>query len=146
MIHQRGWLYVVGWSPRRQRLRQWKIDCIERVALVWLESRRAEGFDPRQHWARLFGVFHGESEVHVQVRFWTMAARCVQDGRWHRRRKLTRQADDSILAEFDLSSTEEIKRWILGFGRHATVFAPQRLRQQMKGQLRAVAFQNRERL
>ena len=33
-----------------------------------------------------------------------------------------------MLAEFDLSDTEEIKRWIMSFGQHAVVLEPEQLR------------------
>jgi len=44
----------------------------------------------------------------------------------------------SLLAEFDLSNTEEIKRWILSFGRHAEVIAPEELRGEMAQEVLAL--------
>ena len=38
-------------------------------------------------------------------------------------------------AEFDLSETEEIKRWIMSFGKHAVVLEPGGLRQEMVEEL-----------
>ena len=42
--------------------------------------------------------------------------------------KITTQEDGSLLAEFDLDGTEEIKRWVMSFGRHAEVLGPEELR------------------
>ena len=65
-------------------------------------------------------------------------ARYVEESRWHPSQKLTRQKDGSLLAEFDLSSTEEIKGWILSFGRHAVVEEPEELRCEMEEELRQI--------
>jgi predicted DNA-binding transcriptional regulator YafY len=58
-------------------------------------------------------------------------ARYVQEGRWHHSQKLTKQKDGSLLAEFHLDTTEEIKRWILSFGRCAQVLEPEGFRDEI---------------
>jgi len=41
---------------------------------------------------------------------------------------LTRQRDGSVIARFQLSSTVEIKSWVLSFGANAVVIEPEELR------------------
>jgi len=36
-----------------------------------------------------------------------------------------------VIAEFDLDATEEVKRWVLSFGRHAEAVDPERLRDEI---------------
>ena len=139
LVHHRGSLYLVGWAPRRGRIQHWKIDRIEDVEVTSLQFQRPEGFELRKHLAKSFGVFQGEGEVHVKVRFSATVARYVQEGRWHPSQKLTRQKDGSLLAEFDLSTTEEIKHWLLSFGQHAEVLAPPELRQEIAREVEALA-------
>ena len=55
----------------------------------------------------------------MKVRFSPTVARYVTESNWHSSQKLTPQKDGSLIAEFDLDHTEEIKRWIQSFGRHA---------------------------
>jgi proteasome accessory factor B len=144
LVHHRGSLYLVGWAPRRQRIQHWKIDRIEEVEVTGLQFQRPEGFELRKHLAKSFGVFQSdadEAEVHVTVRFSPTVARYVQEGRWHPSQKLSRQKDGALLAEFDLSTTEEIKHWILSFGQHAIVLAPESLCQEMKNELRTMFLQ-----
>ena len=94
----------------------------------WVHFSRPADFDLHKHLAKSFGVFHGDSDVHVKVRFSPTVARYVQESKWHASQELTKQKDGSVVAEFDLDHTEEIKRWILSFGRHATVLEPEQLR------------------
>ena len=62
----------------------------------------------------------------------------MAESTWHESQKLTPQGDGSLLAEFDLSNTEEIKRWILSFGRHAEVVEPEELRADVIAELNAL--------
>jgi len=91
-------------------------------------------------------VFQGDGEVHVKVRFSPAVARYVQEGRWHPSQKLTRQPDGSLVAEFDLSTTEEIKHWILSFGQHAEVLEPESSRREIAEEFRASLSLYRDRV
>ena len=64
----------------------------------------------------------------MKVRFSPTVARYVEESNWHASQKLTKQKDGGVVAEFDLDNTEEIKRWILSFGRHAVALEPEELR------------------
>ncbi|MBN1588969.1 MAG: transcriptional regulator [Pirellulales bacterium] len=126
--YHHGSLYLVGHSCQHDEIRHWKIDRLEDVELTSFPFQPPKDFDLKQHLARSFGIFHGDGDVHVVVRFSPEVARYVGESRWHESQRLTEQGDGSLLAEFDLSNTEEIKRWLLGFGRHAEVIEPEELR------------------
>jgi len=128
LAYHRNSLYVVGWAPRHEQFRIWKVDRIEAAHLEDLRFERREDFDLEAHFAKSFGVFHGDGDVHVKIRFSSRAARYVREGTWHHSQTLTPQKDGSLLAEFDLDGTEEIKRWVLSFGREAEVVGPEELR------------------
>jgi predicted DNA-binding transcriptional regulator YafY len=63
-------------------------------------------------------------------------ARYVKESQWHVSQQLTDQQDGSLIATFRLDNTEEIKRWILSFGKHATVLQPEEVRSEMRTELR----------
>jgi predicted DNA-binding transcriptional regulator YafY len=75
--------------------------------------------------------------VTVKIKFLPAAARYVLESQWHDSQKLTKQRDGSLLAEFHLSDTEEIKRWVYSFGSSAIVLEPESLRAQMAQELAA---------
>lgn len=81
--------------------------------------------------------------MRVKVRFSPAAARYVEEGRWHASQRLTRQSDGSLVAELHLSVTEEIKRWVLGFGKEAEVLEPEELRKEMAQELQTLLSQYR---
>jgi predicted DNA-binding transcriptional regulator YafY len=84
--------------------------------------------DLAQHLSSSFGIFHSDGDVHVKIRFSSTVARYVEESNWHASQRLTKEKGGSLIAEFDLDGTEEIKRWILSFGQHAEVLEPEKLR------------------
>ncbi len=74
LTYHRGSLYLVGRKVEQEPssgndFRHWKVDRIEAVKLEDLRFKRPDGFDLAGHFARSFGIFHGDGQVHVKVRF-----------------------------------------------------------------------------
>jgi len=138
LTYFRGSLYLIGWAPEHEEIRHWKVDRIEDAHLEDFRFPRPDDFDLHEHLAKSFGVFHGDGEVHVTIRFASPVSRYVQESNWHPSQKLTAQNDGSLLAEFDMDGTEEIKRWVLSFGRHAEVLEPEELREEMVSEAEAM--------
>jgi len=139
LVKHKGSLYVVARSrDHGEAIRHFKVDRIERADVTDFPFHRPADFDLAGHFAQSFGVFHGDGDVRVQVRFLPPVARYVQECKWHASQKLAKQKDGSVLAEFQLSSTEEIKHWIMGFGRQAVVLAPEGLRREIADEVGAM--------
>ena len=138
LTYHRGSLYLIGWAPDHDEIRHWKVDRIEDAEATQVHFNRPEDFDLHEHLAKSFGVYHGDGDVHVKVRFSPAVARYVEESNWHASQELTRQKDGSVVAEFDLDDAEEIKRWILSFGKHAVVLRPDELRQEIVEELAAL--------
>jgi predicted DNA-binding transcriptional regulator YafY len=133
LSYHRGSLYLVGYAPRHEELRHWKVDRIEEAEIAELQFPRPSNFDLRQHFSDSFGIYGGSHDepIHIVVRFSRDVSRYVSESTWHASQRLTKQSDGSTLAEFDLSSTVEIKSWVMSFGRHAEVLEPEGLREEM---------------
>ena len=131
LTYHKGSLYLIGWAPAHQEIRHWKVDRIEAAEVTEVAFQSPEEFDLHEHLAHSFGIFHGEGQVQIRVRFSPTAARYVSESQWHDSQRLTPQKDSSVVAEFSLDHTEEIKRWIMSFGRHAVVEKPDELREEI---------------
>ena len=128
LAYHRGSLYLIGRTRRHDEICHWKVDRIEAVELKDQRFERPADFDLQKHLAKSFGVFHGDEEAHVKVRFLPAVARYIGESTWHPSQKLTQQRDGSVVVEFQLDGTEEIKRWIMSFGKQAQVLEPEELR------------------
>ena len=138
LIYHRGALYLVGRSPQHEEIHHWKVSRIEAAEVTKVHFQRPEEFDLEQHLAKSFGVYHGDGDVKIVVRFAPAVARYVSESNWHESQKLTRQTDGGLLAEFQLSDTEEIKRWIMSFGQNAVVLEPESLRDEIVLELKSL--------
>jgi len=138
LVYHRGSLYLVGWSPDHEQVRHWKVDRIEGAEVTKFPFQRPPDFDLQSHLADSFGVFHKTGNVKVKVRFAPRVARYVRESKWHDSQRITPQKDGSVIAEFQLAGTEEIKQWVLSFGRHAVVLAPASLREEIQQDLNAL--------
>ena len=137
LAHHRGSLYLVGWAPEHRGIRHWKVDRIEQAEVTQVRFQRPAGFDLQEHLSKSFGIYRGTGDVRVKVCFSPTVARYVQESKWHESQKLTAEKDGSLVAEFHLDNTEEIKRWIMSFGQHALVLEPESLRTEMIAEVKA---------
>ncbi len=130
VVLHRGSLYLVAYAPHHGEVRHYKVDRISDVDVQTLKFPKPNEFNLESHLSGSFGVYRGTSpkDIHVRVRFAADVARYVQEKRWHASQKLTPQRDGSVIAEFELRATEELKAWVLSFGPKAEVLEPEFLR------------------
>lgn len=139
LVWHRRALYLVAWSRDHGAVRHFKVDRMEVAEATAFPFRRPEKFDLAAHLAGSFGIWQGDGDVTVRVRFEPAAARYVEENSWHASQKLSPQGDGRLLAEFRLSDTTEIKSWILSFGSQAEVLAPEQLREEIRQEMSLLA-------
>lgn len=131
LVYHRGALYVIAYSHDSKGIRHFKVDRIEEIESSEFKFERPTDFNLATHLEPSFGIFQGTTMVMVSVRFHGSAARLVKESIWHQAQKIVENSDGSILADFELSATEEIKRWIFSFGKSAEVLSPKSLRDEI---------------
>jgi predicted DNA-binding transcriptional regulator YafY len=127
-VRHKGSLYLAAFAPEHDQVRHYKIDRIDAIETSSFVFQKPADFNIADHLAGAFGIYDGDENVTVVVKFLPAAARYVQESKWHHSQALTRERDGSVLARFQLSSTVEIKSWVLGFGANAIVIEPEELR------------------
>ena len=68
----------------------------------------------------------------------------VLDCQWLPGQKAKRKKDGGVELTFKATGLLEVKRWILGWGRHVRVLGPAELRNAVAEEIRAMGEQNRE--
>ena len=66
------------------------------------------------------------------IQFDASGADDVRGRTWHASQKLEDRPDGSLLVKMTLSKLEEVTRWVLSFGEHATVIEPVQLKERVK--------------
>ncbi|MBL7132853.1 MAG: WYL domain-containing protein, partial [Phycisphaerae bacterium] len=82
-----------------------------------------------------FGIFGTKETRKIRAEFSGWAATNVREIRWHPTQKITKDTGEKVIATFELGSTVEFRRWILGFGRYAKVLNPKELAESIREEL-----------
>lgn len=125
-VYHRGSLYLIAWSMRRNAIRTYKVDRIEQVEPTKRKSPIEDDFSLEEWLSGSFGVYRSNATEwqNIKVRFSRETSRYVRESQWHHSQQLTLQPDMSVIAEFRVIDTAEIKRWIMSFGPDAVVLEP----------------------
>ena len=126
--------YCIAHDLEREELRTFALPRMQGVKVTPERFKRPSSFSVQQHFEGSFGVFRGggEKEFSIRIRFDAFAARLVGERDWHKSQEIVPLDDGEIEFRLKLHSLEEIERWVLSWGTHATVIAPQALRERLE--------------
>ncbi|MBL0715969.1 MAG: WYL domain-containing protein, partial [Desulfosarcina sp.] len=133
-----GAFYLIAHCHKRRDIRIFAMDRIRSITPTENTFNLPESLDMEALMATSFGVFTGEP-VTIRVRFAPRVAGYIQEKIWHRSQRLTRQEDGGVIFEAEVAGTQEIKHWIMQWGRQAEVLAPDRLREAIRNEAAAMA-------
>ncbi len=138
MANHKGSLYLIAFSRDHGEVRTFKLNRMETAEATLFPFERPTEFDVRNYLRGAFGIYSGRGDERIRLRFAAGVSRFVQEGRWHESQTLAPQHDGSLIAEFQLTSVEEILRWILSFGPQCEVLAPPHLRDLHQAESQAI--------
>ncbi|MGI8891127.1 MAG: helix-turn-helix transcriptional regulator [Chthoniobacterales bacterium] len=131
--------YLFAFDLERQQLRTFALPRVRDPQPTGAHFRRPADFSINRFLDSSFGVFRGEGKNLVRIRFDSFAAQLVRERVWHPSQKIRSLPNEELELRLQLGSLEEIERWILSWGEHATVVAPQKLIERMHATARHLA-------
>ncbi len=131
-----GALYLVAFAPRDDGIKTYKIDRMDGVEISSFVFQIHRNFDVDAFLAGSLGIYDGDDDLAVVIRFHPAAARHARESRWHRTEVFESQRDGSLVLRLRLSSTVEIRSRVLAYGAAATVLEPESLRAEIVDELR----------
>jgi len=127
LLFQKGGIYLLGYAQERQALRTF---AVERICAVEPGQERfeiPEGFHAGQALEEAFGIV-AEPPMEVRIRFSAGIAHAIRDRVWHASQQIHEEPDGSVLLSFRAGGRMEILSWLLSYGAHAELLAPDELR------------------
>lgn len=131
MIFFNGNLYCVGYLQAYQEIRTLKVDRIAAAQLSGKSFRRPVNFSLQNYTESSFGIFTSGKPEQVRIALSGWAAANVRGEMRHPSQRIVADDGDQLTVEFHVSCGPELKRWVLGFGRRATVLSPASLAQEV---------------
>jgi predicted DNA-binding transcriptional regulator YafY len=127
--------YLIGHDVRKKALRQY---ALPRMANVTVRSERfvvPDDFSVEKFFQGAFGVQGGRQggtgDYLVRIQFDAAAAFYIRERRWHPTQTLKDLPAGGVELSMRLSDLEEVERWVLSWGVHATVMEPGELKTSM---------------
>jgi predicted DNA-binding transcriptional regulator YafY len=135
-LHNSGgdW-YLIAWDHKRRAIRTFHLGRIEEHQV--LEEHFARHKFDAQKWLReTFAAEETTREENVAVRFDAAQAIYIRERVYHPSQQIEEQEDGELILRFHTSGLGAVKRWVMQFGSHAEVLAPESLRREVAEEAR----------
>ena len=119
-------MYVPSWCRLRDDVRNF---AVHRILSVRVTEER---FSPRpetrrSELTRAFRLWYRRQQERVVIWFAPDIAGEIRERKWHSSQRIRDRPDGAVELHLDISSPDELSRWLLGFGPAAVVLEPLRL-------------------
>jgi predicted DNA-binding transcriptional regulator YafY len=80
----------------------------------------------------------GDGSVDVEIQFDAATAPYIRERKWHPSQKLIEHDDESVTLTMTVSGLNDIKRWVLSYGKGAKVVSPPNLVAMIKAEIESM--------
>jgi proteasome accessory factor B len=115
----------------RKAIRTFVLARLRNPALTGKRFTVSQKFDLNERLRGSLGVFQGSDDYEIVVELDAWAADDVRGRRLHSSQELTELPNGMLRVRLRLNALEEIERWVLSMGTHATVIRPEELRKRL---------------
>jgi predicted DNA-binding transcriptional regulator YafY len=122
--------YLLGYCHRHSEMRLFRIDRIHKITITKNLFERDHKVTLEKYFESSWDVYSGEP-VEISLLLFGKAAAIVSDGKRHASQRVVKRKDGSVEYTVRVAGTEEILRWIIGFGGEARVISPPELADQV---------------
>jgi predicted DNA-binding transcriptional regulator YafY len=124
--------YLFAFDVNRQGIRTFSLSRLVHPKLGTKRFTVPDDFDPDEYLRGSFSVYKGKDDYEVVIDFDAWATDLVRGRHWHASQEFTELPDGCSRLRLRLNSIEEIERWVLTWGIHATVVRPRALAERIR--------------
>ncbi|MGH8022161.1 MAG: helix-turn-helix transcriptional regulator [Limisphaerales bacterium] len=122
-----GEWFLFAFDHARKDIRKFAPGRIQAIRPTGLTFELAPKFSLEKQLRDSFGVYSGDGQYEVVIRFDARAADYIREKKWHESQHLRELRNGGVEMSLKLSSLVEIQRWILSWGGDARVIKPREL-------------------
>jgi predicted DNA-binding transcriptional regulator YafY len=130
--------YLIAFCNLRQSLRDFRIDRIEELKVLDTKFTRDPSFNPREYLEKRFQYESGNEIFAIEIWFDATTAPFIRERRWHSSQELLEHSDGSLTLRMSVSGLNDLKRWVLGYGKGAVVKNPPELVELVREEIKAM--------
>ncbi|EKQ67002.1 putative transcriptional regulator [Leptolyngbyaceae cyanobacterium JSC-12] len=127
--------YVIGYCHQRQEIRWFRVDRIKQLEILDQTFVPDPTFDARDHLEMIFQHEAGGVPQPVAIWFDVPTAPYIRERRWHPTQEIQEHSDGSLTLRMVVRGLNDLKRWVLGYGKGAIVREPPELVQLVRDEV-----------
>lgn len=131
--------YVIGFCHKRQAIRWFRVDRIRDLQVLKEKFIPDPNFNAKEHLSKIFQSEVGGKPVPVKIWFEASTAPYIRERRWHPTQEIQEHPDGSLTLYLIVGGLNELKRWILGYGKGALVKEPAQLVTMMREEVEGMS-------
>lgn len=140
LYNVRGDWQVIAFDHLRQQPRNFAVSRIEEWEVLKQERfKRDPSFSPATYLSTAFLAERGEQNMAITIWFDTYQANYIRGRSIHASQVLEEHQDGSLTLHFESGALEEIKRWVMSFGKHARLIEPSSLVAEIEKELKCLS-------
>ncbi|MDA0865389.1 MAG: WYL domain-containing protein [Cyanobacteria bacterium] len=116
--------YMTGWCYARKEPRWFRVDRIQAIQLLDERFEVDPSFDREAHFASAFQHEVGGVPQEMVIWFDAPTAPYIRERRWHPTQQIEEHGDGSLTLRLVVRGLNEVKRWVLFYGKGARVLGP----------------------
>jgi len=128
-----GVWYLVAYCHKRGEVRDFALDRINEITVLKEKFNFKEDFNIKEYLQKSFRIYKG-NEDEFTLLFDPYQAKWIKERIWHNSQKISENPDGSLILKIK-GNKEEIKRWIIGYGKHVLVLEPESFREEIINEL-----------
>jgi predicted DNA-binding transcriptional regulator YafY len=119
--------YLIAFCNKRNDFRDFRVDRIRELKVLAETFEIDPSFDIKAYQDKKFQYQRGDQVVNVAIWFDAQTAPYIRERVWHSSQSISEHDDSSLTLELKISGLEDVKRWVLGYGKGAKVLEPPEL-------------------
>jgi len=116
--------YLFAFDVDRRAMRTFVLTRMSQPELTGKRFTPSKDFNTDECLRGSFSVFRGGDDYEVVIEFDSWATDLIRGRRWHSSQEFLELPDGTSRFRMRLNNIEEIERWVLSWGTHATVVRP----------------------
>jgi proteasome accessory factor B len=133
-----GEWFLFGFDHLRRDIRTFVPARIKAIKPTGKSFDRPEKFSLEKRLRDSFGVFSGQGDFEVLIRFNRQVADYIREKKWHDSQALRELKNGGVELRLKLSSLAEVERWVLSWAGNAVVLRPPQLADSIKQAARKI--------
>lgn len=130
--------YLIGFCHLRQEIRSFRVDRIQELKVLEETFVRDQNFDVKEYLKNVFQHEVGGTPQSVVIWFDARTAPYIEERTWHSSQEIEKHSDGSLTLRMVVSGMNEVKRWVLGYGKNAVVKGPPELVAMVRDEVEAM--------